>query len=548
MNPYPGSKVYHRKVFKSCSIARDKNNERVIKITFPFSEEEIKRIKSIPNRQYHGDMKCWSCPLTTDNINLLMEWGYKVDEKIQMHLRSEREITLDKIKLEIPGLKGTLRDFQKTGVNFIELHKGCALIADEMGLGKTVQSLAWLQLHPELRPAIIVVPASVKINWKREAITWMEDPKIQILSGETPYRITGDIVIINYDVIQYWLRRLMGKGFQVIILDEAHLIKNNDTIRTKSIKKLQKGIPHRIALTGTPVENHPGDVFNAINFVNSSIFPNYWDFMWKYTDPKYERGKWHFSGANNVQELHKILTSSVMLRRLKADVLSELPPKIINFLPLELSNRTEYIEAENNYVEFVRKQKGAAAAEKASNAKALAETEGLKQVAVRGKLKAAIEWIDDYLEIENKLVIVTTHTFVIDELMKVYPKIAVKLDGSVTGEKRQNVVDAFQNDPGLEVMIMNLKAGGVGITLTAACNELILELGWGPKPMEQVEDRIHRMTQTRGVNIYYGLAIGTIEEKIARIIDRKRKMADAVIDGIETPEESLLYELMKEYL
>jgi len=191
--------------------------------------------------------------------------------------------------------------------------------------------------------------------------------------------------------------------------------------------------------------------------------------------------------------------------------------------------------------------KGKDAALRAQNAEAIQKIEALKQIAVKGKLKGAIEWIKDFLESDRKLVIATTHTFVIDALFAAFPGISLKLDGSTSPNKRQEVVDSFQNDPIYKLFITNIKAGGVGITLTAASDELILELGWNPKIMDQMMDRVHRIGQTRGVNIYYLLALATIEEKIAELLDKKRKIIDGVIDGVETEQESLLGELMKLY-
>jgi SWI/SNF-related matrix-associated actin-dependent regulator 1 of chromatin subfamily A len=529
---------------KTATLAKDSNGRRLIKLKFPPNKKDIANMKTLTIRNYHSSIDCWSIPLTKENLKKVMEWDFIIDKRLEAFLLND----IDE-KYIVPGLKGTLRSFQNIGVQFIEQHNGCCLIADEQGLGKTIEAIGYLQLHPEMRPALIVMPASVKINWAREIKNWMNPvPHIQILNGQTPYEILGNIVIVNYDILTYWTKELVKQEFKIMILDEAHFIKNSSTKRISAIRKIKKNIPHRIALTGTPIENCPYELFNAINFVDPTIFPDQWAYIWDYCDPKKDEWGWKFNGAANTAELHQKLISTIMLRRLKKDVLPELPEKIRTIVPIELENKKEYSKAEADYKSFVKANLVNGHIDSKAFLNAKARTEGLKQFAVQGKLNGVVKWIEDYLETEGKLVIVTTHTFVINLLIKSFPKIAVKLDGSVIGAKRQEAIDSFQNDLNTKLFIVNLKAGGIGITLTAASNMLVVELGWNPKQMDQMEDRIHRIGQTKGVNIYYAIAINTIEEKIAELLDAKRKIVDAITDGIETENESLLIELMKEYL
>lgn len=550
------TKVYPAVMFKNASLVTNKKKIQVIKITFPFNAKDLEKVRSIVGREWHAEPKCWSCPLSVENIETLINWGFRIDEKLKGYMQEQFDkkqrkslSEMSKIDLIIPGLKGELMPFQKASVLFADERNGNMLNADDMGLGKTIESIAYLQLRrKEKFPALIIVPAAVKINWKREILKWMSPaPNIQILSGEKPFKINAEIVIINYDILFHWQKELIKAKFKIIIADEAQAIKNSSTKRTKAFKKIKKTIPSFMALTGTPIENHPSELYNAINMIDPQLYPIAWDFYWEFCDPKNNGYGWVCNGATNIPKLHKVLTDSIMLRRLKKDVLPELPDKTISFIPIELSNQKEYDFVERNFISWVREKKGREAAERASNAEAIQKIESLKQIAVKGKLKGSIEWIKDFLESDRKLVIVTTHTFVIDELVKTFPGISLKFDGSVTGEKRQTVVDAFQTDPIYKLFIMNLKSGGVGITLTAASDIIILELGWNPKIMDQAIDRIHRKGQLEKVNAYYLLALATIEEKIAELLDKKRKIIDGVIDGIETEQESLLIELMNSY-
>ena len=534
---------------KKASIALTSTNTKIIKIEFDFDYNLLYKVREIPGRRYHSEEKCWSAPLHIKNVEMLLNIGFTLDEKLQAFHNQYQEEEIKIIDgVDIPNLKGKLFDFQSKGVAFIEHNKGRALIADEMGLGKTVQALAWLHLHPELRPAIVVCPASVKLNWKKEAMIWLDKPKVQILSGTNPTKIWGNIIIINYDILPDWQVKLKSLIPKVMITDECHYFKSKQAKRTKAVKALAKGIPHFIALSGTPIVNRPIEAYTAIKIISPNLFPDEWMYAKRYCNAKHNGWGWDFGGSSNAEELHKTLSNTIMIRRLKSEVLKDLPEKIRSHIPMELTNRKDYDWAEENFIQFVRETKGIEAARKASNAEAFASIEGLKQLAVKGKLKQAIEWISDFIEVQDKLIVFATHKFVIDELMNTFGKIAVKIDGSVVQNERQNAVDSFQNKPEIKLFIGNIKAAGIGITLTASSNVVFLELPWTPGDLVQAEDRCHRIGQKNSVTIHYLLAADTIEEKIADLIDNKRKVLDAVLDGKETDQESLLSELMKSYL
>jgi len=480
------------------------------------------------------------------NLKKLIEWGFEPDEKLKDFLDKSEAKTAKLISSGIKGLKGKLYPFQVLGVDFIERNNGRVLLADEMGLGKTIQSLSWLQMHPELRPVIVVVPASLKLQWEREANEWMTNPNVEVLSGTVPYKSSRDILILNYDVLWEWLPSLKKLNPKVFITDECHYYKNNSAKRTKAVKSLGKAIPHMIALSGTPIVNRPYEASNAVFLIKPDMFKDVWYYYVRYCKAKHTRFGWDFNGTSHTQELHEKL-KIIMLRRLKKDVLKELPDKTYSFVPMELENMEEYKYAEKNFVSFIRDTKGSEAADRANNAVTLTKIESLKQLAVKGKLSQIIRWVQNFLEINDKLVIFATHKFAIDALMKAFPDISVKVDGSVSQMERQGAVDHFQNDPNIHLFVGNIKASGVGITLTASSNVAFVELPWTPGDLVQAIDRCHRIGQKDNVTVHYLLASGTIEEKIAQIIDEKRKIFDAVIDGKETEEKSLLTELIKTY-
>ena len=529
------------------SLAENHKGIEVIKITFPDDLQTIERVKSLTGRQYHIQNKCWSCPLTLENLEQLEKWDFLISEELQTFMQNSKlrksEISINGIE----GLKGELRQFQKEGVAFIENKKGRVLIGDEMGLGKTIQALAWLQLHRDILPVIIVVPASLKLNWQREYKNWLPDANIEVLSTTNSWKTYADILIINYDVLFAWTEELKKRDPKILILDEVQAIKSNSAKRTKAVKRLAKDIPHIICLSGTPIINRPIEIFNAVKILDPDIFPNYIYFTRHFCNARNNGFGIDVSGHSNTKELHKILTDTIMIRRKKSDVLKELPEKIYSFIPIELDNAKEYDFAEADFIKYIRQQKGEDAANRIKNFEALPKIEALKQLAVKGKLKQVINWIKDFLESDNKLVVFGTHRFVIEELMNEFSKIAVKIDGSTSTLQRQKSVDEFQNDENVRLFIGNIQAAGKGITLTASSNCAIIEFPWSPGELSQAIDRLHRITQKFSVTAYFLFAQNTIEEKIVKILDTKTKILDAVLDGKETEQESLLTEIMKSY-
>jgi len=529
---------------RNATLAMDSTDKMVIKIEFKFSLDMLDKIRTIPGRKYHAAAQCWSAPLHPETVKMLVEWEFTLDPALQKYYEEGLNRTQSIVGLQnIPGLKGDLFPFQKEGVAFIESLNGRVLVADEMGLGKTVQALAWMQLHPELRPAIIVVPASVKFNWAREAERWLSKPDVQILSGTSvSVRVAKEIIIINYDILPKWVDALKGTNPKILVLDEVHYIKSGRALRTKATKKLSKGIPHIIGLSGTPIVNKPIEGYNFFAMVDPTLFQNYRFYTKRYCAAHQTRFGMDVSGASHKEELHSILTKSIMIRRKKADVLPELPDKVRSFVPLSLSNEQEYHIAEADFITFLRHTKGEGAAIKALNAELLVQTNTLRQLTARGKLPQAIEWIADFIESEEKLVVFATHKFVIDAIMSKFGRRAVKLDGSITGNLRMEVVDSFQNDSKVRLFVGNIKAAGIGITLTAASNVAFLELPWTPGEMVQAEDRCHRIGQKESVNIHYLLAKDTFDERLALILDRKIKILDAILDG--KPHEAITISIM----
>jgi len=242
-----------------------------------------------------------------------------------------------------------------------------------------------------------------------------------------------------------------------------------------------------------------------------------------------------------------MLSSTIMLRRLKSEVLQDLPNKTRTVLPLELDNYSEYMAAEDDFIEFLRRTKGEDAAIKASTAEYLVRIEGLKQLVIEGKISSCIQWIADFLEENGKLVVFAVHRKTIDKLMQTFGKVAVRVDGSCSTVERDKAVKEFQQNPHIKLFVGNVQAAGTGITLTAASAAAFVELPWTSGDLTQAEDRIHRIGQKEAVNIYYLLAHNTIEERIAELLDDKRKILSEVLDGKEVEYHTLLTTLLQSY-
>lgn len=508
----------------------------------------IGQIKAIPGARFNREKKFWTIPITKFGILKAKELGFVPTGRVEGWLK-EHDVALDN-DIVISGLKKTLFPFQHKGVQFLESQKGRALLADEQGLGKTITALAYLQLHPELRPAVIVVPASLKLNWKQEAEAILTEPNVEVLYGRHSYSTTGDILILNYDILVDWASYLSSIDVKILIVDEAHFCKSPTVQRTRGLLKLARTLTDKkiIALTGTPIISRPIEFFTILNLIAPEIFTSRWEYAKRYCALRHTSFGWDFNGASNTSELHQLLTlNGIMLRRTKAQVLPELPNKIRSYVPIELEKKEleNYIKARDDFLNWLREKGGPEKVVRASGAVALVKIEYLKQLAARAKLKQSIAWIKDQVEDGSKLIVFVTHREIMDTLEKEFSKICVRIDGSTPQDKRQPIVHEFQTNEKKKIFLGNIKAAGVGLTLTASSRVAFLELPWTPSDLVQAEDRAHRIGQKDSVNIYYLLAEKTIDLLIARLLDEKRKIVDAITEGRKTENSALLLTILK---
>jgi len=437
-----------------------------------------------------------------------------------------------------------LYPFQKRGVRQIIRFGGRVLLADEMGLGKTIQALSYLRQQTGTIPALVVCPASAKWVWKNE-IKKHTHFKSQILNGKSPRPIQcKDITIINYDILPQWKDVLKGMNHPTMILDECQCIKSWQAKRTKAVISLGRNKPHILALSGTPLTNRPKELYNVLHLLLPERFTSFVPYAWRFCNRRITPWGWDDNGASHLDELHNILKETCMIRRCKKQVLSELPDKQRSVILLPV-NLTEYRRAEDDFINWLAEQ-DVAKAEKAKQAEALVQLGYLKRLAAKLKMKAVMEWMDDYFEsTDAKLVVFAYHKSIIQTLHQQYKKFSVVLDGRTSQAGRIQSIQKFQEDKQTRLFIGQLIAAGTAITLTAASTAAFVELDWVPSNHIQAEDRLHRIGQKAHTQIYYIVSKDTIEEDLCNIIQKKAKTITSVLDGRKRKDELNIFDKLK---
>ncbi len=470
-----------------------------------------------------------------------------LDELVAEHDRAAETVALsyaDDAELELE-LGGELHPFQRAGVRYA-LARRRTFIADEQGLGKTVQALATLEADDAF-PAVVVCPASMKLTWEREAGIWLPGRSVAVLDGRTDTTWDeaaerAEIVVLNYDILEAHLQRLLDRYPRALVLDESHYVKNPRAGRTKAALELAAGMPDdalRLALTGTPILNRPEELIAQLR-----VLGRLRDFG---SGARLSR---RFRSAGSDDRLHWNLRAVCYVRRTKQQVLPQLPSKRQDTVPVLLSNEHEYRLAEQDVVAWLQTlplDLGTLDAKIAAalRAEQLVRLNNLRQLAAAGKLPTALAWIADFLESGEPLVVFAEHIATQKAVLERFPG-AVHILGADSSTARQKAVDAFQEEDGPQLIVCSMRAASQGITLTRASNVAFLELDWTPARHDQAEDRLHRIGQESAVTAWYLLAPDTIDETMAELLQRKRSLIDAVTDGEVHDEERLVDAVVRE--
>jgi SWI/SNF-related matrix-associated actin-dependent regulator 1 of chromatin subfamily A len=406
------------------------------------------------------------------------------------------------------------------------------ILADDMGLGKTTSTII-AALEAGSKKVLIVCPASLKINWQREIANYSDRP-VFIAEGKK-FSTEHDFVIINYDILKNFHDSdpkkkdeslLLQSGFDLVILDEAHMISNVQAQRTKIINSFAKKVDKVWLLTGTPMTSRPMNYYNLLNLIESPVAQNWKAYAIRYCQGfQFTAGKrkvWNVMGASNLEELRD-RTSKQILRRLKEEVL-DLPDKIITPVYLRLKSK-EYEDLMGEYFDWYDRNPD----ESSSLTVQFSKLMKVRKVIANEKTKQTIEFVENILEQGKKVIIFTNFTDTLQTIYQHFGKQAVYLDGSCSNAVRQQAVDSFQNDDKTRVFVGNLKAAGVGLTLTAAEVVIMNDLSFVPAEHAQAEDRAYRYGQKSNVLVYYPLFENTIEGAIYDILNRKKQIIRTVM-------------------
>lgn len=520
-----------------------------------------------------------SVPANIENarkvIRLCVKHGLKADPGIMGMLGSIPSVTT------LPGFRFKLKEFQAEGVAWLESQLGTGLLADEQGTGKTVQVMAYAHKNRRF-PMLVVCPNTLKYNWRNEILAMTGDLyRINIIGKSYSKRQLDrrakrhpnviyskepadgcDIHIINYDILANNAERIESMGIKFMAVDESHKIKNPDARRTRAYtrlstgivdekkpggkyesRKIGPGIPSVVLMSGTPMVNRPKELWTTVRSIGGWVpeFSTWNRFAFRYCSPENNGYGWNFGGASNTPELYRLLRENIMLRRLKKDVLRDLPPKIYRTIPLDFDRR-EYDKVEMAFnginwkagMETIIRMGGNAP----KSDEAIVAIQKLREIAAYSKLGSAVEWIRDYTEEGEKLVVFAHNRLVIDTIRialeedEAYRGAVGTIYGGVKDEERADAVQAFQADPCMRVMLVGITAGGFGLTLTAARAVAFVQLPWTPGEISQCADRIHRIGQEAdSVTVFNLVAEGTIEEEMADMLISKGQVLDAVLDN-----------------
>ena len=488
--------------------------------------------------------KIWVEKLLADKEKAYHIWG-KITEKQELHDfwlpkaaiikdNTVKNVVIDYEKYSHrPPLSHQKESIQK----LVENKK--FILADDMGLGKTTSTII-AAIEAKSKKVLIICPATLKINWKREIENYSDKP-IYIAEGKN-FNTDADFVITNYDIIKNFHdpkkkddSQILLSKFDLVIVDEAHYIKNATAQRTKLINDIVKNIDRIWLLTGTPMTSRPIDYFNLLSIIDSPVARNWMAYAIRYCQG-YQfnvggRKIWNVTGASNLEELRD-RTLGLTLRRLKENVL-DLPDKIITPVYLRLKSK-EYEEVMGEYYDWYDKNPE----ESKSLTVQFSKLTKVRQIIADEKITQTIELAENILEQDKKVIIFCNFTDSLNKITEHFGKAAVKLDGTMSKPEKQYSVDQFQENPKIKVFVGNIKAAGVGITLTAAEAVIMNDLSFLPSDHAQSEDRAYRYGQKNNVLVYYPIFENTIEGIIYDILNNKKQVIATVMGDNLNPADA----------
>ena len=416
-------------------------------------------------------------------------------------------------------IRKSLYNFQMEGIKFGINHHCRFLLADEMGVGKTLQAISLAYIYRESWPVLVVCPGSMKYNWKGEIQTWLglKDYRINIInSSRQKLSQEAYFYIISYDLMRNVIRKMRQMTFDFVILDEAHSIKNKDSLRAKNILPIAVRAKRLIIMTGTPLLAKPYEGYPLLYALRPDIFCYFKKFAYRYCDPQPTPMGINWSGTSNTKELHWIL-SCLMVRRLKSDVLNQLPPK--RRQKIEIATNEKVIHELKRTRKNVKGRKG---------------TLECYTLTSKAKIEGVLAYISDIIDAKEKFIVFAYHHEMLDALEKLCKEKRIdymRIDGTTKQETRYQYVNYFQLNKSCQVAILSIIAASTGITLTAAHMVIFAELTWTPSIMIQAEDRVHRIGQkSEFVDIKYLYGKETLDDFILDKLQKKLTIVSTTLD------------------
>ncbi|PAA94428.1 hypothetical protein BOX15_Mlig016051g1 [Macrostomum lignano] len=427
-------------------------------------------------------------------------------------------------------LANSLLPFQVRGVQFVISKFGRALIGDDMGLGKTVQAIAVaLYYRANDWPALIVAPSSVRYAWRSQMLRWAGQALLEedILVLDNSKALTSQschvpITIVSYDLLSRCADQLASRSYSTIIFDESHFLKNPKAARSKAAVRVTKNARRLLLLSGTPALSRPAELYTQMSMIRPRLFPGgFHEFGQRYCDPKQRAWGTDYSGSSNMPELQLLLEDSLMIRRLKSDVLDQLPAKrrqMVVLDPTSLKRRESLSGLAKNVEQSANENRSAA------------EKRGLLLEYFHGtarvKVSAVKQYILDLLEASEtrKFLVFAHHSEFLDELDSMLADKSVdriRIDGRTQPEARHAFAEAFQTRANVRVALLSITAAGTGVNLTAASLVVFGELFWNPGILLQAEDRAYRIGQQNSVCVHYLVAQGTADDHLWPLVQRK---------------------------
>ena len=538
------------------------------KIAFDYRPALVEDVKQLPERTYNAADKTWLVPTR-----------YRIEVERFAHAHgftwaasqapAEPDYTvraLPELTIDIP-MKITPRDYQRGAIAYNIKHRK-VICADDMGLGKTLEAIAALlgadKLHredPEKNPAafpcLVICPSSVKLNWLAKWQEYTGRNMAMILEDNTRknwhlYFESGmsKVFITNYESLKKFFVKSIDKKqedklrlnhilfderikiFKSVILDEFHKCKDSSTMQAKLSKGVASGKNFIFGLTGTPVINKPKDLISQLGIIEQmQRFGGYTKFVNRFCAG--------YNEASNLKELNFLLNQFCFYRRSKQEVAKELPPKTRQVVACEITNRQEYLTAENDLITYLKQYKEASDDKIATalRGEIMVKIGILKNISARGKMAGVMDYIDDTIEQGEKLVLFVHLKEVAAMFKKHYPNAATIL-GDDSLADRQTSIRRFKDDSRCMLMICSIKAAGLGVDglQHASSNVVFIELPWHAADCDQCEDRLNRIGQTKSVNAIYFLGRETIDNDIYKIIERKRAVADEITGNTDKVE------------